>query len=1267
MLEITGDDIAALSDEDLRALVGRLCEAELRRRGFSPSAATWGGNQTAKDGGLDVRVALAPGANIGGFIPDKNTGFQVKKSDMPRAAIIDEMKPGGVLRSAIADLIKASGAYVIVSSTGSTSDSALANRRAAMAEAVEGVTDASKVALDFYDRNRMATWVRDHIGLVPWVRSRIGRSISGWHSYGSWSHVPEGADPAYLVDDEARIKTGGKDGGDGLAATDGINKIRDVLRAPGGVVRLVGLSGVGKTRFVEALFDPTVGSNSLDPSLALYTDIAESPSPQPVGVASDMIATGTRAILIIDNCPPEMHRRLSDLARSTGTTISLITIEYDIREDQPEGTDVFVLDTSSLSLIEKLVLNRRPGLSQLDARTIAKFSGGNARIALALAATVEKHETISGLNDEELFQRLFQQRHAEDPSLLFIAQACSLVYSFDGEDVSGDRADLHILGAIAGKSAVEVFEAVAELKRRDLVQARGPWRAVLPHGVANRLAATALQRIPASALDSGLVKKGTGRLLKSFSRRLGYLDRNPEAHGIVRNWLAPGGLLTPVTDLNELGRAMFANIAPVLPSAALSTLENALGEADEAVLRGCTHFVPVLRSLAYDAALFERAVDLLVKLARLSREDASDCEAAKVLDSLFGVVLSGTHAPLELRLRTADKLLRSDEPFVRHLGARALQAMCKTDGFMSPYEFEFGARSRDYGYHPKTNEDVSRWFATVLKLAEPFALSDDGAAEPVRRAIAKEFRGLWINARAADTLERISLSIGAKRFWRDGWIAVRQTRTYGAAELSPEMTERLMALEEYLRPKDLLDRIRGLVLAGSSGLELDDFDDVKNGGYEAAEARAATVIENLGRDAAVDGGTLKVVLPELMVDGHKVAGFGCGVAFATKDPLETWKAMVAQVAATEKPGIGLLCGFLEGVQKLDSALADQMLDEALHDATLSYWFPVLQARVVIDEKGLARLHAALESGAAPIRHFVSLAYGRACDVIPGSEFKRLVLVVGSKTDGSEVALEILSMRLFAQRSGRRSPEPEITEAGRSLLSSYRFHRRDNLRGTEDYKLGEIIKASLVDEEGKSTARLMCRNLLDAISRHELSAYDHQYLIAALFEVQPISLLDEMFSGNHESQRASGELIRDLRQLGKNPLGAVPDHIVMAWSDQDPGPRYPLMAAVANLFERPSTDAPEEWKPLAHGLIEKAPQPEAVLNEILNRLRPTSWSGSRATKLETRLKLLDQLDVGTLQALVNSKGNARSRLQREVEEERQRETAQDKADSGRFEY
>lgn len=94
MFEITPDDIALLDDEDLRALVGLLCESELRSRGFSTSCVTWGGNQNAADGGIDVRVALSDGAAIDGFVPRPATGLQVKKQDMSRADILAEMRPG---------------------------------------------------------------------------------------------------------------------------------------------------------------------------------------------------------------------------------------------------------------------------------------------------------------------------------------------------------------------------------------------------------------------------------------------------------------------------------------------------------------------------------------------------------------------------------------------------------------------------------------------------------------------------------------------------------------------------------------------------------------------------------------------------------------------------------------------------------------------------------------------------------------------------------------------------------------------------------------------------------------------------------------------------------------------------------------------------------------------------------------------------------------------------------------------------------------------
>ena len=544
MFEITPDDIALLDDEDLRALVGLLCESELRSRGFSTSCVTWGGNQNAADGGIDVRVALSDGAAIDGFVPRPATGLQVKKQDMSRADILAEMRPGGSLRPAIRDLADRSGAYVIISSAGSTTDTSLDNRREAMKEAVEDLPNAGALTLDFYDRGRLATWVRDHAGLGLWVAEKIGRPFQGWRPYGAWAYPPEGPTGEYLVDDKIRVRGASETHDDGFQLTEGLGRIRELLRHPRKVIRLVGLSGVGKARFVQALFDHRVGVDSLDPSLVYYTNIADGPDPPPTTVASELVASRERAILVIDNCPQDLHRRLSELCRVPESRVSVLTIEYDIREDLPEGTDVFELESSSTDLIEKLVNRRFPKLSQVDTRTIAEFSGGNARIAIALSETIGRQETLAGMSDDDLFKRLFQQRHESNESLLLAAQALSLVYSFQGEDVSdGDQAELFSLGSLVGKTAQELFQAVAELRRHGLVQQRAVWRAVLPQAIANRLAARALQNIPSAVLEARLVNGAPSRLMRSFSRRLGYLDSSNEARALVRRWLEPGAWL----------------------------------------------------------------------------------------------------------------------------------------------------------------------------------------------------------------------------------------------------------------------------------------------------------------------------------------------------------------------------------------------------------------------------------------------------------------------------------------------------------------------------------------------------------------------------------------------------------------------------------------------------------------------------------------------------------------------------------------------------
>jgi hypothetical protein len=1264
MFEITADDIAQLDDEKLRAVIARLCEAELRQRSLSASWVTWGGDQNAADGGIDVRVALPAGSMIDGFVPRPTTGFQVKQQDMPRGEILDEMRPNGIIRPSILSLANQSGAYIIVSSRGSVTDTALSNRCDAMREAMQNIPNGDQLLMDFYDRTRIATWVRSHGGLIPWVREQVGRAISGWHSYGSWAYAPEPLTAEYLLDETLRIHASKRNTGVGVSALEGIRQIRDQLREPRSVVRLVGLSGVGKTRLVQALFDDRIGEQSLNPSFTIYTNMADSPDPQPTGLASELVAGGTPTILVVDNCPPELHQRLSEVCRQEHSKISVITIEYDIREDEPEGTEIFTLKTSSPELIEKILRRRFPTMSQVDARTIADFSGGNARIALALGATIERNGTVAGLTDDQLFQRLFVQRHTPDESLYLVAQACSLVYSFEGVDVSAsDEAELIRLGAMIGKTAQDVYRNVAVLQRRDLVQRRGVWRAILPHAIANRLAALALQNIPLALIDEHLIKTPSGRLMKSFSRRLGFLHVSQEAKAIVKQWLGRGGLLENVSNFNDLGRAMFENVAPVAPEEVLSALERACTQKPDAV----EPYLESLRSLAYEPVLFDRCVTLVASVLAAG-ENNEQSHVQDVFTSLFQLCLSGTHATIEQRLGVLESLLGSPDPKLRALGVAGLKRVLEAWHFNSVSNFDFGAHPRDYGYWPRTTQEVQHWFAAALKLIEGLERDDSLVAPDARAALAGAFRGLWHHGAVCSELAALCRKITRSRFWPEGWLAIRQVLDLDGKGMEAERLAQLVGMERDLRPADLLQKVRSIVL--STRFESTDFEDFEEHAGEDISARMArteALARQLGQAVATKEAILASLLPELVSSDGKLWSFGEGLLEGTTDAAELWDRLVGALKTSEKslrkPQV--LRGFLSALHATTPALAAAFLDSSLEDETLSYWYPFLQVAIAIDDEGVVRLKRSLAFGKTPANMFKHLAYGRATDAIPPPDFKEIVLTIAGMEEGYDVAVEILYMRLHSEKDRKKGVAPEFVDAGRELLGELAFARSNNNNddNRRDYRLGVIAKDTLTGERGAAPARVICAKLKAAVTAHKTNAFYHDDLLDGLFSAQPYATLDGICGGD------AGELGRGISVLRdggsrKNPLAAVREAELLRWCDEEPASRYPALASVISIIERVTDTAPK-WTNVALRFLERAPAPTAVLEQFVRQFIPLGgWAGSLAAILESNAKLLDELDE--YPTLSDAVAREKKRLQEQIKRERGQEMESDREHDERFE-
>lgn len=94
--------------------------------------------------------------------------------------------------------------------------------------------------------------------------------------------------------------------------------------------------------------------------------------------------------MVLDNCPSELHSSLASKVSAVGTKVKLITVEYDIRDDKPQTTEVIHIEAIGPEVAEELLIRRFPSIGQANARRIAEFANGNARVALAIAERVGK-------------------------------------------------------------------------------------------------------------------------------------------------------------------------------------------------------------------------------------------------------------------------------------------------------------------------------------------------------------------------------------------------------------------------------------------------------------------------------------------------------------------------------------------------------------------------------------------------------------------------------------------------------------------------------------------------------------------------------------------------------------------------------------------------------------------------------------------------------------------------------------------------------------
>ncbi len=264
---------------------------------------------------------------------------------------------------------------------------------------------------------------------------------------------------------------------------------------------------------------------------------------------------------------------------------------------------------------------------------------------------------------------------------------------------------------------------------------------------------------------SFFLEKTTGRLLRSFSRRLGYLHDCESAKKIVRGWLFPGGhylicINWTSSALSSLRMSRRWRRKPLWMPSSVPAAKRGAATSISQIKSAAPDFHVAIPRVRTQSFLIERHCFFV----RFSTSQPND-SARSHLKGLFGFSCPGTHASVEQRLRIVDGLgpeagMRS----ANHADSMHFDSILQTGPFSSSFPIRVRRAAKEYGWHPETRSEVVAWYQAALGYTEHLALSNEPFSDKVKSLLASNFEGIWTRAGLADEIESVTRAIAAQGF-----------------------------------------------------------------------------------------------------------------------------------------------------------------------------------------------------------------------------------------------------------------------------------------------------------------------------------------------------------------------------------------------------------------------------------------------------------------------------------------------------------------------
>jgi len=764
------------------------------------------------DGGEDGRIKWDhPTLSHTEFLPSKDTFFQCKRrgtaSDfLPsecKDELISEDKKTKVksVKPRIDDLFKNKGTYVLFCSFSCSSqmkDARINGFRQGLREL--GKSYAEFCEIKIYDAQKIAEWGNNFISAVKFVCDCIHRPIplsaKTWHDWESYQEFQNTFYSDATLDQQ-------------------IDQLRDHFSEKQQVARIVGLSGLGKSRLALEAFRPPTNKDELS-QLALSENVIYIDARYENELIKYVCAwrqRGLTGILIVDECDCELHHLLSKEIKHPDSHFSLLTIDYSkdcgIREDP-----VFRLEPVDDKIIESIIKENFSQLPEADIERIVEISQGFPLMAVLIAKDrMLGSQTVGTISRTEIIDRLIGGREGATRENKDIITACSLFTHFQVDD--GDATHIEFISRIICGIEPKIFlRAINSVKReRGIIDERGRFYMIRPKPLAITLATNwwsdcslteAKQLLLSNEIPQGLINP----LCEQFR----YLKLGPEIQKLSKELCDERSPFGQAEILNsDRGSRIFRSIAEVNPQDAVNALYRCFGAADKETIQkigpGRRNLVWALETLCFWEDTFPKAAWILLKFAVSENELGLGNNATNQFYQLFHYLLSGTKAPPELRLQVIKEGLATNDSEYLIICITALGHALQSNHFIRSGGVETqGGRYPDKDWQPKTYGELYDYWRQVLAVLKQYSIRDDQIGELARNQIENSLRGL-LRYPILDSIEDVIFSTSdvMERFWPNILYEINDFIYYNSKDVPPEEMKRINLWVQKLGPKTLED------------------------------------------------------------------------------------------------------------------------------------------------------------------------------------------------------------------------------------------------------------------------------------------------------------------------------------------------------------------------------------------------------------------------------------------------------------------------------